>query len=183
MRWPLHVKFTLPVGLIEPEDVTVAVQVTACSSIFHQRTAIICESWMSFWDPSNPYPRFRRPTQSSDLPGFRYRLSRGPRFFPSCCGSFPLLGCRFNWRWQLQFGLFRRAMVAMVQRLDARSFFGHPQLIVSTFSALVLKVCRNRFSCHGPSVAELSPSKLSSSSHLLRIHGPPRGGGRFWRRH
>ena len=32
-------------------------------------------------------------------------------------------------------------MVAMVQQLDARSFFFYPHLIVSTFSALILKVC------------------------------------------
>ncbi len=68
-------------------------------------------------------------------------------------------------------------MVAMVQRLDARSFFFHPQLSVATFSALVLKVCRNRFSCHSRSVAELSPSKLSNFGHSVTIHGPPRGGG------
>jgi len=53
-------------------------------------------------------------------------------------------------------------MVAMVQRLDARSFFRHPQLSVSTFLALVLKVCWNRFRCHNRSVAELSPPKLSN---------------------
>jgi len=56
-------------------------------------------------------------------------------------------------------------MVAMVQRLDARSFFFYPQLIVTTFLALVLKVFRNRFSCHGRSVAELSPSKLLNFDH------------------
>jgi hypothetical protein len=60
-------------------------------------------------------------------------------------------------------------MVAMVERLDASSFFFHPQLIVSMFSALVLKVCRNRFSCHGGSVAELSPSKLSNFGHSVTI--------------
>ena len=58
-----------------------------------------------------------------------------------------------------------------MQRLDARSFCFHPQLIVSTFSALVLKVCRNRFSGHGRSVAELSPSKLYNFGHSLIIHG------------
>jgi hypothetical protein len=40
-------------------------------------------------------------------------------------------------------------MVAMVQRLNARRFFFHSQLSGSTFLALVLKVCRNRFRCHG----------------------------------
>ncbi len=47
-------------------------------------------------------------------------------------------------------------MVAMVERLDARSFFFRPQLSVYIFSALVLEVFRNRFSCHGRSVAEVS---------------------------
>jgi hypothetical protein len=77
-------------------------------------------------------------------------LSRGAWLFPSCCRSFSRFGCGFNRRWQFQLGLFRRAMVAMVQRLDARSLFFHPQLSVSKFSALVFKVCRNRFGCHGP---------------------------------
>src|ERR1700687_4576322 len=44
------------------------------------------------------------------------------------------------------------------------------------FLALVLKVCRNRFSCHGRSVAELSPPKLSNFGHSLTIYLPPRGG-------
>jgi hypothetical protein len=63
-------------------------------------------------------------------------------------------------------------MVAMVQRLDARSFFFQPQLSVSTFLALVRKVFRNRSCCHGQSVAELAPSKLSNFGHSLTIHGP-----------
>jgi hypothetical protein len=42
--------------------------------------------------------------------------------------------------------------------------------------ALVLKVCRNRFSCHGQSVAELAPSELSHFGHSVTIHGPPRRG-------
>jgi hypothetical protein len=66
-------------------------------------------------------------------------------------------------------------MVAMVQRLDARGFFFRPQLSVFTVSALVLKVFRNRSSCHGCSVAELSPSEMSNFGHSLTIHGPPRG--------
>jgi len=64
-------------------------------------------------------------------------------------------------------------MVAMAQRLDARSFCFYPQLIVSTFLTLVLKVCRNRLSCHARSVAELSPSKLFNFGHLVTIHGSP----------
>jgi hypothetical protein len=49
---------------------------------------------------------------------------------------FSRFGCGFNRRWQFQLGLFRRAMVAMVQRLDARSLFFHPQLSVSKFSGV-----------------------------------------------
>jgi hypothetical protein len=40
-------------------------------------------------------------------------------------------------------------MMAMVQWLDARGFFLHPQLSVAIFLALVFQVCRNRFRCHG----------------------------------
>jgi hypothetical protein len=56
---------------------------------------------------------------------------------------------------QSNVGLFLSAMVAMVQRLDAGSFFFHPQLSVSIFSALVLKVCWNRSSCRSTSRSEL----------------------------
>jgi len=59
-------------------------------------------------------------------------------------------------------------MVAMVKRLDARSFCFHPQLSVFTFLALVLKVCRNRLRCHGQSVAGLAPPKLSNFGHSDR---------------
>jgi len=105
------------------------------------------------------------------LARLRWRVSRGAWLFSSCCGSFPTLDCYFNRRWQIQRGLFLRPMVAMMPRLDARSFFFHPQLSVSTFLAIVLKVCRNRFSCHGRSVAELSPSKLSNLGHSATIRG------------
>jgi hypothetical protein len=47
-------------------------------------------------------------------------------------------------------------MVAMVQRLDARSFFFRPPLSICIFSTLVLELFRNRFSGHSRSVAELS---------------------------
>lgn len=39
-------------------------------------------------------------------------------------------------------------MVAMLQRLDTRSFFFRSQLSVRSFLALFLKVFRNRLSCH-----------------------------------
>src|SRR5208283_3281774 len=90
------------------------------------------------------------PSCGLSLPSFARRVAS------ELLGSFSRFGCGFNRRWQFHLGRFRNAMVAMVQRLDARSFFFHPQLSDSTFSALVLKVCRNRFSCHGQSVAELS---------------------------
>jgi hypothetical protein len=51
-------------------------------------------------------------------------------------------------------------MVAMVQRLDPSGFFFHTLLSVYTLLALVLKVFRNRFRCHGQSVAEPTTSKL-----------------------
>lgn len=115
---------------------------------------------------------------SRHLAGFRRRLSRGAWLFPSCCRSFSCFGCGFNCRWQFQLGLFRSAMVAMAQRLDARSLFFRPLLSVSTFLAFVREVCRNRFSCHSQSVAELAPSKPSNFGHSGTIHGPqPRGGG------
>ena len=118
-----------------------------------------------------------RPTQSRDLAGFRCCLSRGPGLFPSCCGSFSRFRCGFNCGRQFQLRLFRSAMVAMVQRLDARSFFSYSQLIVATFLALVLKVFRNRLRCHGQSVADLAPSKLSNFGHSLTIHRPPQTSG------
>jgi len=39
--------------------------------------------------------------------------------------------------------------MAMLQQLDAGSFSVYPLLSVFNFLALILKVCRNRFSCHG----------------------------------
>jgi hypothetical protein len=106
------------------------------------------------------------------LAGFRRHLSRGAWLFPSSCCCFPF-GCDSIRRRQFQLRLFGSAMVAMVQRLDARSLCFCSQLIVSTFLALVLKVFRNRLSRHGRSVAELSPSKLSNFGHLV-TNGCPR---------
>ena len=83
-------------------------------------------------------------------------------------------GCGFNRRWQFQLGLFRSAMVAMLQRLDAGSFFFHPQLSVPTFLALILKVCRNRFSCHSPLVWQKPVQAVQFSPLQL---GRPGGGG------
>ena len=82
----------------------------------------------------------------------------------------------FDHRWQFLLGLFGSAMMTMVQRLDAGSFFLDPLLSVFIFLALVLKVCRNRFSCHGQSVAELAPPKLSNFGHSATFHGSPRRG-------
>jgi hypothetical protein len=60
----------------------------------------------------------------------------------------------------------------MVQRLDARSLFFHPQLSVSKFSALVFKVCRNRFSCHGPQCGRTIPVQAVQFWPVETIHGP-----------
>jgi hypothetical protein len=89
--------------------------------------------------------------------GLRRRLSRGAWLIASCCRGFSRFGYSFNHGWKLQLGLFRSAMVAVAQRLDVGSFFFHPQLSVSIFLAFFFKVCRNRFSRHGQSVAELAP--------------------------
>jgi hypothetical protein len=74
---------------------------------------------------------------SRRLAGFRRRLSRGSWFFPGLCRGLSRFGRGFNHRWQFPLGLFRSAMVAMVQRLDARGFCFHPQLSVAVFLALV----------------------------------------------
>jgi hypothetical protein len=56
-------------------------------------------------------------------------------------------------------------MMATAQRLDARSFFGDPQHRVRTFLPLVLKIFRNRFSCHG----QVWQKYLRPSCSLLAI--------------
>src|ERR1039458_2253091 len=71
------------------------------------------------------------------LAGFLRRLSRGAWFFPGLCRGLSRFGRGFNHRWRFQLGLFRGAMVAMVQRLDARGFCFHPQLSVAIFLTLV----------------------------------------------
>jgi hypothetical protein len=115
--------------------------------------------------------------ESRHLARFRRRLSRGAWLFPRCYLRFSRFGCRFSRRWQFRLGLFRSAMVAMVQRLNARGFFFQTQLCVLTFLVLGFKVFWNSFRCHGQSVAELSPSKLSNFGHSATIHRPPRRGG------
>ena len=99
---------------------------------------------------------------SRRLVDFRRGLSHGGWFFASFWRDLPCFGRGFNHRWQFPLGLFCSAMMAMVQRLDARGFFFHPQLSVTTFLALVFQVCRNCFSCHSESVAEPAASKLSN---------------------
>jgi hypothetical protein len=88
---------------------------------------------------------------SRHLPGFRSHLSGGAWRFPSFCarfsrfgyGSFFRFGYGFNWSRQFRLGRFLSAVVAMVQRLDARSFFFRPQLSVCIFSVLILDVFRH----------------------------------------
>ena len=97
---------------------------------------------------------------SRRLAGFRRHLAGG--LFPGLCCGLSRFGRGFSQEWQFQLGLFRSAMVAMVQPLDARSFCFHPQLTVAVFLALVFQVCRNRFRCHSQSMAEPATSKLST---------------------
>jgi hypothetical protein len=89
-----------------------------------------------------------------------------PRF--GCSGLFRF-DHDFNRSRQFRLGLLPSAMVALVQQQDAVGFFVRPQLGVFTASALVLEVFRNRFRCHGRSVAELSSSKLSNCDHSVTI--------------
>jgi hypothetical protein len=58
-------------------------------------------------------------------------------------------------------------MMAMIQWLDARGFFFPSHLSVPIFLALVVKVLRNRFRCHGQSLAELAPPKLFNFGHTV----------------
>src|ERR1700730_12285747 len=54
------------------------------------------------------------------------------------------------------------------------------RLASPTLSAFVLKVCRNRSSCRGSSVAEPSPFKLSDCGHSDNVWArPPRADGRL----
>jgi hypothetical protein len=101
--------------------------------------------------------------------GLRRRLSRGAWLFVSCCRGSSRFGYSFNHGWQFQLGLFRSAMVAMVQRLDAGSVFFLPQLSVSIFWALFFKVGRNRSSCHGQSVTELPLQAFQFSSVISPV--------------
>jgi hypothetical protein len=109
--------------------------------------------------------RRARPWDSRHLAGLRRGLSRSAWLFPSWCSCLSRFDCGCNRRWQFHLGLFRSAMVAMVHRLDAGSFF-YPQLIVPKLSALILEVLWNCSSCHGRSVAELSVSKLCNFGHF-----------------
>ena len=59
--------------------------------------------------------------------------------------------------------------MALMQQLNAVGFFIRAQLSVFTASALVLEVFRNRFRCHGRSVAELSSSRLSNCDQSATI--------------
>jgi hypothetical protein len=95
--------------------------------------------------------------ESRHLARFRRRLSRGAWLFPRSYLRFSRFGCRFSRRWQFRLGLFRSAMVAMVQRLNARGFFFQTQLSVFTFLVLVFKVFWNSFRCHGQQCGRTIP--------------------------
>jgi hypothetical protein len=106
-------------------------------------------------------------SESNPLASFRCVLSRSAWLLASDDGGlspFFQLGCGFYQRYQFWLRLFCLAVV-MLQRLDARSFFYYSQLSVGSFLAFFLKVFRNRLSCHGSSVAELSPCNLSHFDH------------------
>ena len=108
-------------------------------------------SWLSRFDHGR-LSHFGR----SGLPRFRYS------------GHFRF-DLDFNRSRQFRLGLLPSAMVALMQQLDAVGFFIRAQLSVFTASALVLEVFRNRFRCHGRSVAELSSSRLSNCDQSVTI--------------
>jgi len=58
-----------------------------------------------------------------------FREVRG--FFRAVAAVVFRFGCGSNQRWQFQLGLFGSAIVATVQRLDARGFCFHTELSVS----------------------------------------------------
>jgi hypothetical protein len=95
------------------------------------------------------------------LTGSYRLLTRDDYLFPSCYGSLLRFGYGFDARWRLQLQPFRGAMVAVMQRLDARGFFFNALLGVSAFLALFLQVLRNRFRCHPQSLPELSPANCA----------------------
>jgi hypothetical protein len=74
---------------------------------------------------------------SRRLASLHRRLSRGTWLPTSCCRGLSRFRRGFSQGWQFQLGLFCSAVVAMVQRLDARSFCFRPQLSVAVFLALV----------------------------------------------
>jgi hypothetical protein len=62
-------------------------------------------------------------------------------------------------------------MVAMLQRLDARSLFFRPQLSVRSFLPFFLKIFRNRLSGHSSKCARTFPHNLFNLGHSPIIHG------------
>lgn len=115
------------------------------------------------------------PSESSPLADFRCFLYRSPCLLASDCGRlflFFLFGYGFGRRRQFHFGLFCRAMVAMLQRLNARRFFFCSELSVGSFLALFLKVFRDRLSCHGLQCGRMVSRNLSCFGHSVRVHGP-----------
>jgi hypothetical protein len=103
---------------------------------------------------------FESRSESRPLAGFRCRLSHSAWFLASYRDGFflfLLFGCAFNGRCQFPLGLCCRAMVAMLQRLDARSFFFRSRLSRGIFLPLFLKVFRDRLSCHGCQCGRTTP--------------------------
>src|ERR1700693_4743390 len=95
--------------------------------------------------------------------------------------SFFLFGCGFDRRQQFHLGLFCCAMVAMLQRLDARRFFFRSELRVCSFLPLFLKVFWNRLSGHDTQCGRTMSSKSvlfwpgfydSSFARHLPLAGP-----------
>ena len=70
-------------------------------------------------------------------------------------------------------------MMAMLQGLDARSFFVHAQLIGGIFLALFVKVFCNRLSAHDCECGRTIPFKLSYFGHFVTMVGGKRRAGQL----
>ena len=136
----------------------------------------LSRGWWLSSSSSSKFCRFGRDTYSRQRYCGLSRFDHGrlshfgrsglPRFRYSGHFRFDL---DFNRSRQFRLGLLPSAMVALMQQLNAVGFFIRAQLSVFTASALVLEVFRNRFRCHGRSVAELSSSRLSNCDQSVTI--------------
>jgi hypothetical protein len=113
------------------------------------------------------------------LPGWRFSCDAW--LLPGQSGGFSLFSSGFDGSDQLQPGLFRHAMMSMLQRQDAGGFFFRPQLIFGSLFALFRKIFWNRLSRHTCECGRTIPPKSVLFCPLDDNSGP-RISRRPWRR-